>query len=152
MDTTYLLKRYAVVSVITMFAVLVISYLLETLAGFDIGSGGSIATALVPAMDAGQTYVKRVHATPASGFAWKLSAVFVVINAALGIAFSLIFVTAFGGLADVSDLLGALGPLGWVIVIAIVFVVYWLASRFFFGLGVKSELKMQEKHAAKKQP
>lgn len=152
MDTAYLLKRYAVVSLITMLAVLVLAYLLETFAGFDIGSGGSIATALVPAMDAGQTYARRLKEMPASRFAWKLSAVFVVINAALGMAFSLIFAVAFGGLADVSELLGAVGALGWVIIIAIAFAIYWLASRFFFGFGAKNELKMQEKLAAKKQP
>ena len=152
MDTGYLLKRYAVVSVITMFAVLVISYLLEVFVGFDIGSGGSIATALVPAMDAGQTYARRVKKQPESGFAWKLSAVFVVINAALGLAFSLVFVMAFGGLADVFELLSGVGPVGWVIIISIAFAIYWLASRFFFGFGAKNELKMQEKLAAKKQP
>ncbi|SFR47945.1 ABZJ_00895 family protein [Litoreibacter janthinus] len=152
MSTSYLLKRYAIVSLITMVVVMVITYLLAELAGFDIGSGGSIATALVPAMDAGQTYARRMKEMPASSFAWKISAVFVLINAAIGVAFSMVFAVAFGGLADVSELLAAVGALGWVIIIAIAFAIYWLASRFFFGFGAKNELKLQEKLAAKKQP
>lgn len=152
MDTAYLLKRYAVVSLITMIAILAIAYLLQIFVGYDLGSSASIVSALVPAMDAGQTYARRTKQRPENGFAWKISAVFVAINATLGLAFYLVFSMAFGGLADAADLLGAVGAVGWVIIVAVAFVIYWLASRFFFGFGAKNELKLQEKLAAKKQP
>lgn len=152
MNTAYLLKRYAVVSVITMVAVMVIAYLLEAFAGISIGSGGSIATAIVPAMDAGQVYAKRVQEMPPKGFAWKISAVFVVINAALGVAFFAVVMAIFGGLEGVGYLLVMVGVVGWIVILTIGFAINWLASRFSFGFGAKNELKMQEKRAAKKQP
>ncbi|WP_394197987.1 ABZJ_00895 family protein [Litoreibacter albidus] len=152
MDTTYLMKRYAVVTLLTMIAVMIIGYLVEMFFNHDIGSVGGMIAVFVPAMDAGQTYVRRGHGKPANGFAWKMSVIFLIVNGAIGLVFMAALMLILGGGGELFGILSGLGVAVLSIITAVVFIGMLLATRFFFGFGAKNELKMQEKRAAEKQP
>jgi hypothetical protein len=152
MDNSYLLKRYAVVTMITIIAIMVLSFLLETFMDHDIGSVGGMISVFVPAMDAGQTYARHQKAKPKGGFAWKMSAIFVAVNMVIGGAFMLVLSLVFGIGTELLAVFTAVGVPGMIIIAVVVCLLSWLVSRFFFGFGAKNELKMQEKLAAKKQP
>ncbi|MDA8747155.1 ABZJ_00895 family protein [Litoreibacter sp.] len=150
MHTTYLLKRYIVVAMLSMILISAISYGLETFTGVKLGSTIGIVAAIVPAMDAGQTYAKRWEKRPPNAYAWKLSAAFTVLNLLVGIVLMISLFAYFGTVKDLSDLIGQLAtPLSGVIMVVIL-IVYWLASRYFFGFSAKNYLKAVARLAAKK--
>ncbi|PTX55717.1 hypothetical protein C8N43_0359 [Litoreibacter ponti] len=150
MTTAALLKRYAIVAAITLVALLILAIVLESYFGLEIGSGGSIVGALVPALDAGQNYARQTKSKPESGYMWKMAALFVPINAAIGAVLFLLIAAVFGGLGDIAAVFAELGFGITLVIVAVMFVIYWLAGRFFMGFGAKNELKLQEKLAAKK--
>jgi len=150
MPLRYVLFRYALVSAVTIVAVLVAGLLLETFFGLSIGAGVSAVSAMVPALDAGQSHARGLKRMPDKGYMWKMSALFVPINALVGAIVVLPILMVSDGVADVLSALSYMPLLGWAAIMAVVFVIYWLSGRFFFGFGAKNELKQQEKLAAKK--
>ena len=64
---------------------------------------------IVPAMDAGQAYVRRGHGRPANGFAWKMAAVFLAINMAIGVALMSVVLLVFGGGGDLWEVISGVG-------------------------------------------
>ena len=152
MDMSYLIKRYAVVSVVAMISVAILGYLIEVFFDHDIGSVGGMIAVFVPAMDAGQAYVRRGHGKPANGFAWKMSLIFMGVNIAIGVVLMSALFAILGGGAELLAIFADLGGAGIAIIFAVMFVLGVLLSRFFFGFGAKNQLKLEEKQAAEKQP
>ncbi|WP_298262097.1 ABZJ_00895 family protein [uncultured Litoreibacter sp.] len=149
---SYLVKRYAVVAVITMITVAVLGYVIEVFFDHDIGAAGGMIAVFVPAMDAGQAYVRRGHGKPENGFAWKMSLIFMGVNLAIvGVLMSALS-AILGGEGELLAIFAELGGAGLAIIIGVTFVLGILLSRFFFGFGAKNQLNLEEKLAAKKQP
>ena len=132
-----ILRRFIIVTLITMASVAIFVFLAESIFGFDIGSGSAIVTILVPALEVGQTYAKRTQEYLAPGRMWRLSIWFVFINLALGVALILVLWN-FLALPFSVDIL--ISPVFQII--AIVFAgLYILAARFFLGFGQKLYFK-----------
>lgn len=142
MSNAALYLRYLIVCVITMAVVMVITILLATFTSLNLGSASGVITAVLPALEAGQTYARRTGQPLEKGRMWRLSAVFTLINTGLGIAIFVGLAILEGGnfLASIANI----GPLTLVIILLVVFGVYVLLTRFFLGLGARSELKRQE--------
>ncbi|MEP3345880.1 MAG: ABZJ_00895 family protein [Litoreibacter sp.] len=152
MDKSYLIKRYAVVSLIAMIGMAVLSYLIEVFLNHDIGSVSGMIAVFIPAMDAGQTYVRRGHGKPANGFAWKMSFIFMIVNLVIGVLLTSLLFAVMGASEMLVLLIGAMENPVFMIVLAVMMLVGVLVTRLFIGLGAKNQLKLEEKLAAKKQP
>ena len=152
MHTISLYKRYVVVAALTMIAIAALSFALEIFADISIGQGANVAAAIVPAMDAGQAYAKRWEKRPENGYAWKVSAVFVVLSFVVSMVLAAILLFATGTMGAFMAMLQSVGIVVIAIIAVVVFVIYWLVSRFFFGLGAKSQIKAEARLAAKKEP
>ena len=136
-------KRYAVVTAITMVALMLVSFALSVFVGYDMGGGVGIVSVIVPAMEAGSNYVREVGATPDKRRMWRLSFLFTLINLAMGVVIFAGFLIVSGiGLAALFGEIGASAMMG---ILVVVFGLYILVGRFFLGLGARQEARRQEK-------
>lgn len=149
MHTTYLFKRYILVAGLTMILFGALSYGLEAFAGVRLGSALGIITAIVPALDAGQSYARRWEKHPSNAYAWKLSAAFVVLNLAVGAILMLALFAYFGELNALGDVLAQIATPLFATIMVGVLIVYLGASRYFFGFGAKTYLKAAARAHAK---
>ena len=128
-----ILRRFAIVTLITIAGLAIFRFLLEDVFGFGGGSSSAVITILVPALEVGQTYAKRTQQYLAPGRMWRLAFWFVIINGALGVAvIAILWILA--ALPFSVDFL--ISPL--FLTIALVFAgIYLLIARFFLWLGQK---------------
>ncbi|MEL7125751.1 MAG: ABZJ_00895 family protein [Pseudomonadota bacterium] len=138
-----ILKRYALVTLATMVGVYVLSYALEALAGISVGAGVGIVTAIVPAMDAGQTFARKTAGALDSGRMWRLALNGTFINFGISLALTAAVVVVFQ--VPMAALVATLGAVGLLIILALFFVFYLLSARVFIGMGQRIELKRQAK-------
>jgi len=143
MTNLKILQRFTVVTVITVAAVAALLQILSSVFGYDAGAGVGIVSVIVPSLDAGSNYAKKVGKALAKGRMWRLSGIFILINAGLGVLITVALV-AFAGIS-VTELLAALDATTVLYVLAFVLALYWLVGRLFLGFGAKKELKRQEK-------
>ena len=141
MTDNAILKRYALVTLATMIGVYALTYALELVAGVDAGAGVGIVTAIVPAMDAGQTHARKTQAELNSQRMWRLALNGTFINFGISLAVTAVFLVAFQ--VPIMPLMAALGPIGLLIMIAIFFGFYFLSARVFIGMGQRAEFKRQ---------
>ena len=129
--------KYFVAMLLCMVALLAIGYLLKVAFNFDIGSGGSIVTAIAPAMYCGMKYYEKTGEIPEKSVLWTYARYFTVIQAIFGIVIMILLWAIFPEL-------GALfSELGLIVLAAFIFVlfVYFLANRYFFGFGMRTAEK-----------
>ncbi|MEM8577087.1 MAG: ABZJ_00895 family protein [Pseudomonadota bacterium] len=138
MTDTQILTRFAVVTLIVFAAVTAIGFALRLLFEYEMGTGLGIVTIIVPAMEAGQTHARRAGTALGSGHMWRLSALMGLISAVLSSALALALAALTG------TALPALPTGTFLIVAAVVMIVYILAARFFLGFGQRLELKRGE--------
>ncbi|MEL6619205.1 MAG: ABZJ_00895 family protein [Pseudomonadota bacterium] len=143
MSNSKILRRFAVVCFLTILAVMALSVLFAALADFDVGAGVGIVTILVPAMEAGQTYVRRTGTLLEKPRMWRLSIFFTLINLAFGIVVML--ATMLVAPMALMPVLSSVGLAGLLVVTVIVCGIYTVAARFFLGFGQNGALKRQEK-------
>ena len=143
MTNAEILKRYAVVCLLTIVAVMVIAVLLDMLAGIDMGAGGGIVSVIVPAMEAGQTFARRTGTAPEKPRMWRLALLFTLINFAIGLVL-LVVLSAIVPMG-LAEAFAVIGPVGFLLILVIFLGLYTLAGRFFLGFGARNELKRQEK-------
>lgn len=132
-----ILRRFAIVTLITIAGFAIFRFLLADVFGFGGGSNSAVITILVPALEVGQTYAKRTQQYLAPGRMWRLAFWFVIINMALGVALIAILwnlvALPFG-----ADFL--ISP--FFLTMAIVFAgVYLLVARFFLWFGQKMHFR-----------
>ncbi len=144
MHTTYLLKRYIMVAALTMVALAVLTVAMQAFVGVQIGGATGIVAAIVPAIDAGQTFAKRWEKRPENGYAWKLAAAFVMLNFAVGLVFLVVASAVLGDIAMLQSVIVRLGVPFILLILLAVFLVYWCASRYFFGFGAKQQVRAQQ--------
>ncbi|MEM9584001.1 MAG: ABZJ_00895 family protein [Pseudomonadota bacterium] len=152
MHTTYLLKRYLCVAILTMIGLAALRLALELVVDVQIGSALGIVTAIVPALDAGQTYGRRWEKRPENLYAWRMAAAFVALNFAAGLVLVLLTLSVTGGLGAFFDIVVSLGSLAMLGIMLVIFAIYLAASRYFFGYGAKLALKVAQEEAGKNQP
>lgn len=143
MSDTQILKRYTVVTLITLAAVMAITYVLEVFVGVDAGAGMGVVSVALPALDAGGNYARLTGVALHKGRMWALAFYGALINFAVGILILSAVSLAFG-----QNLAVALLQVGWVVLVAvllIVGVIYVLMGRFFIGFGMRQDLKRQQK-------
>ena len=136
-------KRFAIVTVLTMIAIFAITYVLEPLFGLEAGGAAGIVSLIVPAMDAGGTYVRKTGELLEKRRMWRMSAVFFLINFVIGLVATVAILII--GEADFVALFAAFGFPGLLIILAGFAVVCILIARFFLGLGGRQTLKLLEK-------
>ena len=134
--------RYALIFLGLSIAVSVIFFLLDRFTGFGGGSGGSVVVPMMAAMFEAQTYQKNKSEPPAKSVIWKAAAVMSLIGLAVSVA-----IAAIAGLTIVPDLFSVIGEIGAGILIGALvfaFVLFTLVSRIGYGLGIKTQLKVQK--------
>lgn len=152
MHSTYLLKRYSLIAALTMIGLALLSTALSLIAGIQLGGTLGIVSAIVPALDAGQVYGKRWEKRPENGFAWKLAAAFVVLNFVVSIMLVAIMTAWIGEFAIVVDAISDVGVLIFGGIMTVIFLIYWLASRYFFGYGAKLAIRAHQTSSKTNQP
>lgn len=136
-------KRFTVVTVVVMIAVIAISLILGMLFGIDIGSGAGIVSLLVPAMDAGGTYVRNTKTLLEKGRMWRMSVVFFAINLAVGlVVFAIIFAISGAGFMEV---FGQIGPVFLLIILGVMAAILIPITRVSLGFGARQAFKQLEK-------
>ncbi|MFL4471275.1 ABZJ_00895 family protein [Tateyamaria armeniaca] len=143
MTDAQILKRYTVVTLITFVALILISLALDVLAGVDAGAGMGIASIIVPAMDAGGTYVRKTGTLLDKPRMWRLAPIFTMINFGLGLLILMGF-SALSGF-NIGVVLAQVGFVGMLLILVGVMGLYLLVGRFFLGMGARSEMKRQER-------
>ncbi len=152
MHTTYLLKRYALVAGLTMVGLGLLSVVLSMMAGVELGGALGIVSAIGPALGAGQTYGQRWEKRPDSGYAWKLSVAFVVLNFVVSIVLVVILTAATSELSLLGTIIAGVGPLIFGAIMLVIFAVYLCATRYFFGYGAKLAVRALRDPTGTNQP
>ena len=144
MTDAQILKRYAVVTAITMVALIALSIGLSVYAGYDMTAGAGIATVIAPALDAGGNYVRKTGALLDKRRMWVLAMIGMLINLGIGILiFAAVEVVSGEGLVRALSEPGVLFFL--MISMPIILGLYMVVGRIFIGFGARQELKRQEK-------
>ena len=144
MTNTHILTRFAVVTGITMAALIAVNFVLNAYFAYDAGAGLGLVSMIVPAMDAGANHVRKTSHLIEKPRMWRLAAFFALINVGMGMAWMTGLVAAY----DVNLASIYIQQIGFGVVLGImVFFIglYLLAGRFFLGLAARQELKRQEK-------
>lgn len=143
-----MILRYLGVTVLTAVGVAAVYYALGALFALRPSTGGGIAVAIVPAMDAGTTFARRTNRLPGKAEAWKLSCVLFATHVVFGGAVVAALAAATGG-TGIAPAIALLQNAGGIGALALIAVVYFLATRFFFGAGAKSEQRRAARVADK---
>ncbi|MEP1587975.1 MAG: ABZJ_00895 family protein [Tateyamaria sp.] len=136
-------RRFTVVTVIMMVAVIVISLVVDQVLGIDVGSGAGIVSLFVPAMDAGGTYVRATRTLLEKGRMWRMSCAFFGINLAVGL---LIFIALF--VVSGASFLAAFAQIGlftFLIILLVMAAILIPITRFSLGFGARLAFKQLEK-------
>ncbi len=129
--------KYFVVMLLCMVGLVALAFAMQAAFNFDIGSGGSIVTAIAPAMYCGMKYYEKTGEIPEKSVLWAYARYFTAIQAVAGI---LILAMLWATIPDFSILFGELG----LIVLAafgFVLLIYFFANRYFFGFGMRTAEK-----------
>jgi hypothetical protein len=133
-------------------------WVLDTFAGIVIAPGAiGWVPAIVGAMQAGQSYGRKVGAKPASSYSWAASFGFLLVAVALSLALSYAILVILG-LDPITLLREAAGGLAreninmtLVAVFLSAFVLFlWLVLRFSFSMGAGQGVRMQARLDAKR--
>lgn len=143
MTDSQILKRYSVVTVITLVALVALSLTLSALFNYDMTGGAGIVSVIVPAMDAGSTFVRNTGTLPGKVRMWRIAFLGTLINLSVGTVIFLLFSVATG--ENLAAVLGQIDLETTVAILSLVCGVYLLAGRFCIGLGARQERKRQEK-------
>ena len=151
LSLTYLILRYSTVMFLVGLLLVAVDFALQYFFQYQSSAGLGIVAAIVPALDAGQVFARRMGRVPNKGEAWRLSVILLVVNIAFG-ALLLLALTLIpdpeGHLREVFATL--ITPLG-LGVLGVMLLIYLLATRYFFGSGAKGEIKRQVRMAAKQE-
>ncbi|MGJ5621622.1 ABZJ_00895 family protein [Sulfitobacter sp. MF3-043] len=151
LNLQYLILRYIVVMVLTGLFLAVVDFALHYFWQFQGGAGVGIVAAIVPAMDAGHVYARRMRRVPAKGEAWRLSAILLAVNMVFSGIIVLALAIGTGIAGQLGDVMNAImTPLGLGL-LGFFLVIYLLATRFFLGSGAKNEIKRQMRIARKQE-
>ncbi len=133
--------KYFVVMLLCMVGLVALSYIMQVAFNFDIGSGGSIVTAIAPAMYCGMKYYEKTGEIAEKSVLWAYARYFTAIQAVAGIMIlTILWVT----IPDFSILFGELGLL-LLAAFGFVLLIYFLANRYFFGFGMRTAEKSKAK-------
>lgn len=137
MHTTYILKRYVLVTLLTMVALVFAIIFFRLIFGYNTSSILGLFGAVVPAFDAGCTYGRRLAKRPANAYAWKLSVGLVLLNFLTWLVSNLIYMFLIGSFHVQLGMLAHVNAASVFIQLAILLLIYLAITRFFFGLGAK---------------
>ena len=140
-------RDFAIAYVLGMIGMILLGALVQFALGRDLGNFSGVVPVLAAAMFAGHRY-GSLHGQPAeSGFAWRAAFWMLLICIVYSVVAVSLFILILGSeiAVEVLALLGDLRAGFWIIVIAILLVLYLLVPRFFFGLGARMAAKAAQK-------
>lgn len=147
----YLVARYTVVMVLVGIVLAIVDFLLQYFFQFQSGAGVGIVAVIVPAMDAGQVFARRMARLPDSAEAWRLSAIMLAVNVAFGAVIVVLLTLILGWDSQMATAFSAIiTPLGLGLMAGMLGIFY-LATRFFFGSGAKNEMKRRARVSKKQE-
>ncbi|WP_299191330.1 ABZJ_00895 family protein [uncultured Litoreibacter sp.] len=149
MNSAHLIKLYTVYFLLTVIGLGAGAAALSALFDVEIGGSLGIVTVILPSMLVGHRYAKRWESRPPNGYAWRLTAIFTLINIGLGLCGALVFVGVMFGWQEISAIMSEFASGYLLAIAAVMFLIYWLAGRFFFGFGAKNQLKSVAEKAAR---
>lgn len=135
--------RFVIVWLASVVALMMAAFVLDTFASVDVRTGTNIVTAIIPGLYVGQLNAQKTQMAMDGGRMWRLS---IVGNVIVGCASVLLLYLPFS-MADESlrGVIAVLSPAGFLAIVALVFGVYVLTTRFFMGFGQRLALKQIEK-------
>ncbi len=135
-------RDFAIIYVLAMIGFVLLTVVLESFIGTELGNAFNLIPQIVAAMLSGQRHGKRTGRRPENSFSWRAAMLMTLISTSLSIVFA-IGLIAYMGPGDAAPLVDFLRT--QIAVIALVFLlvlgVYVLVSRYFFGLGAKQGVK-----------
>lgn len=131
-------RDFAIIYVLAMIGFVVLTVVLESFLGTELGNAFNLIPQIVAAMLSGQRHGKRTGQRPESSFSWRAAFLVTLISTGLSIVFA-IGLIAYMGPGDAAPLVDFLRTQFVVLVpiLLLVLGVYVLVSRYFFGLGAK---------------
>ena len=142
-----LVLRYLAVMLACIVLLIVVDTLVLIYLGFETSSGTTILTTIIPAMDAGQVFARRVGRVPTKRESWRISAVLWTSGLVASSVLAGAMVAATG--VEVMPLIGAIGLQMVLTIFAIVSLLLLLMTRWFFGIGARGILRRQQRTAAR---
>lgn len=137
--TKSICTRYILVFIATLVIIGITSFILQTYFQIDIGSGGSIVSIIIPALDAGTTYYKKSGEAPSTSVRWAFARYFTAIQFIFAI---ILLATAWNFIPELSSLTSSVGLMVMLGFAGFYLVLIFLTSRYFFGTGIKSAEKV----------
>jgi hypothetical protein len=142
------LVRFALVYTGLLIALAIFSVILETLTGISVGgSVNQIGAIIGAATDAGRHFYKKYEIVPESGFAWRAAFQMALVELAISVITTGVFVWF---LLSQGELANGLGSLMVIVVPLLIFVfaISLVAKRYLFTSGAryaeKAHLRKQE--------
>jgi len=142
-----LILRYLMVMMACIVALIAMDLIAFHLFGYDLGSGTTILTTIVPAMDAGQRFARETMRGPEPGESWRISRVLWLCGMGLS-GFLAAAIIALAGV-DLSPLFEVVGVRLIVMIFGVAALFTLLLTRWFFAIGARGEIKRQQKTAAR---
>lgn len=131
--------RYILVFIATLAIIAIIGFILQTYFQIDIGSGGTIVSIIIPALDAGTAYYKKTGEVPSTKIRWAFARYFTAIQFIFAAVFLAI---AWNFIPELSVLTSSVGLTVLLAFSAFYLILIFLTSRYFFGTGIKSAAKV----------
>jgi len=131
--------RYILVFIATLAIIGIISFILQSYFQIDIGSGGTIVSIIIPALDAGTAYYNKTGESPSTKVRWAFARYFTAIQFIFAAVFLAI---AWNFIPELSALTSSVGLTVLLVFSAFYLILILLTSRYFFGTGIKSAEKV----------
>jgi len=141
--------RFAILSLIAMAIISAALWVLESLASVSTGSAGSAAVPLIAGIYAGKYAARNPDIAQRQQRMWRDSFVFTVLAFLVSYGVFAAIIVAADEWSGLLSLVSEAGATTMAIITAFVFLLSFLLIRFGYGLGIRAELKRQEKQNAR---
>ncbi|MHA7776898.1 ABZJ_00895 family protein [Roseibium sp. M-1] len=146
------LVRFAVVFTVSLFAMAIVTTLLEYFTGINVsGTINQIIAVYAAASDAGQRFYKTYEIVPDSGFAWSAAFQMTLVEVAISLVLGGLFLLLLLSQGELPDRIGSM-MIFIATLMLFVFAISLVAKRFVFRSSArqaeKAHLKQQAKSSA----
>lgn len=136
------LQRYTTHYGLTLAGLWAVSLGLDYL-GMRLPSGfASIAPAIIAAQFEGFRLAKEYNRPFEKREAWRLALPLTLAGIGINLLLTLGYFLLVSG-DQAMELLGMLGPTGWLMVFVVAGLVIWITNRIFLGMGLRAQLRRQ---------
>ncbi len=137
--------RYGIIFAGMLIAVSLIKVVLDMVFGLRVGSGTSFVVPMVMGLLVGQWYFENGGTAPSGSERWGDAMRFGALGVLISLVMTAIVLPFVGGM----EMFAAVGPVGGLIILVILMVLFILSTRVGIWLGVRTTLNAQAVKAGK---